>query len=98
PPADVRAPGRALEGDRREPRVGAIARGAEVVAGADDREHAAAGRLEAAVLLARARVVDDDVADLLRVLEARDRLARLVGLGVAAARHHDADDRARVDV
>src|SRR5678815_2483354 len=93
--ADVAAEEGAVPRDLANTGVGRGTRGLYGVAGADDAKHTAAVGDDAASFEARARVEDFHV--LARdAIEARDGLALLVRVGIAAARHDDADGGARV--
>ena len=78
--------------DLLDPGIGRVPGGGEVRPDADDGEHAPAGGHEAlAVGVGPARrpgVQDVDTGQRLRVLDARDRVARADGPGVAAGRDH----------
>ena len=68
----------------------------DVAAETDGAEHAPPVRDDRLALSARARVKDLDAAR--DVVEARDRLALLVGARIPAARHDDADSCAPIPV
>src|SRR5262249_48897248 len=94
---DVLAPERAIPRDLRDRVVRAALRGADRVADADRAEHAAAVGYDVAAREPRARVEDLDVAAR-DAIEAADRLALLVRVGITAAREHDADRGARIPI
>src|SRR5450830_1875129 len=88
---DVRAYLRAVEGDLAHGCVGALTRGGEAAAEGADREHAAAGRDDVAVLPRRAGVVHGDVVHGVRCREAADHVALVTARGVAGGGHHHGD-------
>src|SRR5450830_829963 len=88
---DVRVYLRAVEGDLAHGCVGALTRGGEAAAEGANREHAAAGRDDVAVLPRRAGVVHGDVVHGVRCREAADHVALVAARGVAGGGHYHGD-------
>src|SRR5690348_9783275 len=89
--ADVAAMVGPRDPDRVDAEIGAPAGGVEVGPDGGHVEHAAAGRLDASLVLGGAGVEDGDALDLLRVVDPGDRVADLGGVRIAPGRDHDAD-------